>query len=196
MKSKNRCGNLNIAFVQLDIFCVRTADSLVLEEKFYEPARAKVYEEYRGYVKKVLSFFRRYCDRKKLMRRLLESYNDFPWRAIKDPELEQDPDYLKWEHSYFEAAVTDGNICLQDYSKALRSDPGCVVDALVSAGTQLSDTWRYALVEPTLDFAERVYGEFFTDAEDKESINYVAEFLVEELGVAQDKVNEIKESLW
>ena len=181
---------------QLDIFCVRTADSLVLEGKFYERARANVYKEYRGYAKKVLSFFRRYCDRKKLMRRLLASYNDFPWRVIKDPELEQDPDYLKWEHSYFEAAVTDGKICLQDYSKALRSDPECVVLALVSAGTKLSDIWRYALVEPTLDFAERVYEEFFTEAENEESLKYVEEFLVEKLGVTQDKVNEIKESLW
>lgn len=181
---------------QLDILCVRNADSLVLEGKFHERARAKVYKEYGGYVKKVLSFFRRYCDRKKLMRRLLASYNDFPWRTIKDPELEQDPDYLKWEHSYFEAAVTDGNICLQDYSKALRSDPECVVDALVSAGTQLSDTWQHALVEPTLDFAERVYEELSTDAENEESLKYVEEFLVEKLGVTQDKVNEIKESLW
>jgi hypothetical protein len=181
---------------RLKTMCDNVTEAGPLKGKYFERARAKVYKDYGCCAKKVLSFFRRYCDREKLMRRLLAIYNDFPWRVIKDPELEQDPDYLKWERSYFEAAVTDGNICLQDYSKALRSDPECVVLALVSAGPKLSDTWQHALVEPTLNFAECVYGEFFTDAEDKESINYVAKFLVKELGVAQDKVNEMIKFSW
>ena len=181
---------------RLKTMCDNVTEAGPLKGKYFERARAKVYEEYRGYVKKVLSFFRCYCNREKLMLRLLESYDDFPWRVIKDPELEQDPDYLKWERSYFQAAVTDGNICLQDYSEALRSDQECVVLALVSAGPKISDTWQHALVEPTLNFAECVYGEFFTDAKDKESINYVAKFLVKELGVAQDEVNEMIKFSW
>lgn len=181
---------------QLETMCDNIAESPALKGTFYERARAKVYEEYRGYAKKVLSFFRRYCDRKKLMQGLLESSNDFPWRTIKDPELEQDKDYLKWERQHFDDVVMDGKIRLQDFSDAVRSDSECVVNALVSAGTHLSDTWQHAKVEPTVDFAERVYEEFFTEAENEESLKYVEEFLVEKLGVRQDKVNEIKETLW
>lgn len=181
---------------QLETMCDDIAESPALEGKFYEPARANVYEDYRGYAKKVLSFFRRYCDRRRLMQGLLETH--LPWRTIKDPALEQDHDYLKWERQHFNDTVEDGKIRLQDYSVAVRSDPECVVLALVSAGPELSDIWQHAKVEPTLDFAECVYGEFFTECNswDKESLKYVEEFLVEKLGVTQDKVNEIKETLW
>lgn len=193
-----------------DSYCIALDRISLLDKTHRHNLKTMYYDKACKRVKQVLCLFRKKCNRKRLMKNLLDEDGViFPWSVIKDDDLDHS-DYTLWRHNVFKEDLlySTENFYMGTKIRVLqwfaefeveRSNPESVVEVLVKFcdlfKNDIHQLWNLCKVNHSRRFVEEVYSRCFEEHDSEEDLKHMEHWILS-LGYTQSVVDEIKSCLW